>query len=565
MAAPSYNQNAFNIFDEEDDPFSIKQMLQIRPGGLPSGWAPGQPDPFESQESPFSPSAFGVPDAPANLGAPTSADTAFAAAPGTGPTTWGGPTTYANIPGFDWDKLNDPKKQNDKYTPALRAFAAAIGSQGLKPTSESLSAIAAYAKANGFPNASVAGKDTIDFGDGRGPVDVIRDVGGPTADWQMLQPWTQGPDTGGAGTTGDAAAAAGNWWLNPTSPQWGTPGATKAGSVPRGAAPPEALNAGSIPEWSEARRENPRGRVPPPEWSERRESGERGRIGPPEPIIPPGPGVAPPSGDGPASPMDPDALYQLLMSRALQGLDVGSNDPVVRQQADAFNANQDRASRAYLQQVAEQEGPNANISAERRSTAERAGQAGGEFEAQAIGNEIAARRQEIQQALAAAPGLLTAQQAINLQRELAQLDMAYKYYSTNLSNEQFGRGLEQRESEFGRGLGWDQSRFGQELGWEQNRFGQELDWQRRQFGQSLEWEREQFGSTLAERARQFNETNSLTREQMAQAMTQFRASLDQQDQQFYDSLTTQEKQFFAGLHQRAYEFDQRYRMDALGL
>lgn len=97
------------------------------------------------------------------------------------------PTTYA-IPGFDTGKLNDPNFKSDKYTPAVKHFAAA--SSGLAPTAASLQQIANQAKAAGFPNAVVVGKDRIDYGDGNGPIDAIVDEGGPGAHW-----WFQnGPD-----------------------------------------------------------------------------------------------------------------------------------------------------------------------------------------------------------------------------------------------------------------------------------------------------------------------------------------------------------------------------------
>ena len=90
---------------------------------------------------------------------------------------------YAEIPGFDFGKLTDLTHINAKYPPAVRAFSMAIKAESLSPASSSLSSIVSYARGNGFPNAKVAGSDTIDFGDGAGPIDVITDVGGPGAHW----------------------------------------------------------------------------------------------------------------------------------------------------------------------------------------------------------------------------------------------------------------------------------------------------------------------------------------------------------------------------------------------
>jgi len=70
---------------------------------------------------------------------------------------------------------------NDKYTLAVRHFAAA--KEGKPPTTASLEAIAADARAGNFPNAKVTGDDTIDYGDGYGEIDVITSVGTAGAGW----------------------------------------------------------------------------------------------------------------------------------------------------------------------------------------------------------------------------------------------------------------------------------------------------------------------------------------------------------------------------------------------
>jgi hypothetical protein len=90
-------------------------------------------------------------------------------------------STYNPVQGFVLSKLEDPTHVTEKYSAAVRVFSRAIG--GLSPKTESLPAIAAFAQANGFPNAKVTGDDTIDFGDGYGSIDVITDVGGPNANW----------------------------------------------------------------------------------------------------------------------------------------------------------------------------------------------------------------------------------------------------------------------------------------------------------------------------------------------------------------------------------------------
>jgi len=132
-----------------------------------------------------------------------------------------------------------------------------------------------------------------------------------------------------------------------------------------------------------------------------------------------------------AATQDPmvNELLNTLKARSNQTLNINAaTDPNIRQQADAYSAQQERARRQYLAEQAERQGPNANLTNEERLSAEQAGQASGGFEASLIGNEIQARRQEIQDALTSMQGMLTDQQKMNLQQQLAQLDDATKRY-----------------------------------------------------------------------------------------------------------------------------------------
>jgi hypothetical protein len=189
------------------------------------------------------------------------------------------------------------------------------------------------------------------------------------------------------------------------------------------------------------------------------------------------------------------------MDRIKQNVVPDPNDPALKAQTDAFNANQDRATTHYLQQLAEQGGANANIAAETRSAKESAGQAEGTFGAQTTLNEITARRAEVQQAIQSAVSMGEADKALALQDKLAQLDNAFKYYSARQQDTQFNKQLDQSES--------------------------------------------QFRDSLTENDKQFYD------------------NLSEQDKQFYDGLSENEKQFFAQLAQRAYEFDQNYNKDLL--
>jgi hypothetical protein len=139
-------------------------------------------------------------------------------------------------------------------------------------------------------------------------------------------------------------------------------------------------------------------------------------------------------------------LMQLLMQRAGQG-QVTASDPNVRAQADAYNANEQRASRNYLADVAEKAGPQANLAGEQRMAAERLGQRTGGFEAELIGREQAARRDEIQQALQMWGGLLSNDQRMALERELATMSNQSHAADRTQANEQFLRELALRESD----------------------------------------------------------------------------------------------------------------------
>jgi hypothetical protein len=150
-----------------------------------------------------------------------------------------------------------------------------------------------------------------------------------------------------------------------------------------------------------------------------------------------------------------DALYNTLMTRAGQGLDVNSDNPVIRRQADTYSAAQERAMQRYLANEAEAQGPYANLGSERLKAAEQFGQSSASFEAALMAKEIEARRQEIKEALSGMQGLLTTDQQLQLQRQLGllndmvqnrQVDVAGQNANTNLmqalmQNDQFYNNL----------------------------------------------------------------------------------------------------------------------------
>lgn len=153
-----------------------------------------------------------------------------------------------------------------------------------------------------------------------------------------------------------------------------------------------------------------------------------------------------------------DSLYGTLMDRSQQSLNVGANDPIIRGQSDAYSAQVERQRRNYLSDTAEQRGPYANIQGERRMTAEKAGQATAGFEAQLLGRELSARRNEIAQALAQMGGMLSGDQTRALQGELATID-------NQLRRDLGFAGIDaQRDLGF---AGLDVSRRGQDMGMDQ--------------------------------------------------------------------------------------------------
>jgi hypothetical protein len=145
-------------------------------------------------------------------------------------------------------------------------------------------------------------------------------------------------------------------------------------------------------------------------------------------------------------------FYSLLMDRANQGLNVDRNNPQVRQQSDAYSANMQRSRREYLNDQAEAIGPVGNIAGEERLSAERLGQATGAFEAELMGREVQAKRDEIAQALSLGGAFLSDEMRIDLQMQLAALDAELRREGyglqregMSLQNDQFLRELGLRE------------------------------------------------------------------------------------------------------------------------
>jgi len=130
-------------------------------------------------------------------------------------------------------------------------------------------------------------------------------------------------------------------------------------------------------------------------------------------------------------------LWDMLMKRAQQSLNVDSKDPIIANQTNAFRAEQQRGVRSQLDQLAEAGGPEANLSMEQRMGNEKVAQSTGNLESQLMSQELAARRGEITQALTEMGSFLTDEQRMSLQRELALLDNGLRQQQITNQNNQF--------------------------------------------------------------------------------------------------------------------------------
>jgi len=134
-------------------------------------------------------------------------------------------------------------------------------------------------------------------------------------------------------------------------------------------------------------------------------------------------------------------LYDMLMKRATQGLDVSADNPQIKAQTDAANAAMERERRRNLADLAERGGANANLSAETRMTGEDVGQRTAQLQAGLMGQELAAKRNEIQNALSQMGDLLTTEQKMELQRELSLYDNAIRQQQLRQQQSQFEQQL----------------------------------------------------------------------------------------------------------------------------
>lgn len=109
-----------------------------------------------------------------------------------------------------------------------------------------------------------------------------------------------------------------------------------------------------------------------------------------------------------------------------------TGDKVIQSQLQPFAAEQQLGIRNTLAQLAENN-PNSPLAAETMALGEKAGLNTAAYEGQLLQNELAARRQEIQQALQSKQGLLTQEQQMQLQEELSQIANAQQAYQYDTS------------------------------------------------------------------------------------------------------------------------------------
>lgn len=167
-----------------------------------------------------------------------------------------------------------------------------------------------------------------------------------------------------------------------------------------------------------------------------------------------------------------DVTRNSYLQRATQGTTIDRNDPNFKQQTDAFNAGVERQKRDYLTDAAERYsakgmGDSGAMENERRMAAERAGQAQGSFEAQLVGRELENRRKEITDALGNLRGMISGDQQLALQKELAQIDAQLKQAGLTQSGDLGARELALKDKLGTGGLNIDLMRLlqqGQQFG-----------------------------------------------------------------------------------------------------
>lgn len=198
----------------------------------------------------------------------------------------------------------------------------------------------------------------------------------------------------------------------------------------------------------------------------------------------------------PAAPGEQDVKGQLvnqLLQRMQQSITPDANNPVMKQQMDAYNAQQDRATRQMMDTNAEQAaarglGNSGALNVENRMANEQAGLNSANFQGQLMQNELNARREEVQNALEQMGNILSEDQKNALTKEMHDIDAAIERTKVENQNSQYYAGLSSQERMLA-------NRLAQE--WALGQQGNEIDWARLAQGDN-QWA-DQMGFNTADR------------------------------------------------------------------
>jgi hypothetical protein len=128
-------------------------------------------------------------------------------------------------------------------------------------------------------------------------------------------------------------------------------------------------------------------------------------------------------------------LYEQMKLRAQQGLNIDDNDPIIKGQVDTYRAEQTRAGRDFISDAAESAGGLGNMEGTRAIAAEKAGQNTASFASELKNRELTSRRQEIQNYMQQMGGMLSQQQQLEMQHELAMINQHLSQQQIDLSAE----------------------------------------------------------------------------------------------------------------------------------
>lgn len=314
--------------------------------------------------------------------------------------------TYADMPGFVTSRLNDPTDTSTKYI-----VARIIQDMGLPPTAESVQTISAELAKRGI--TAPANGDILGFTSGI-PQDVVRDIGGPTAQWQFLNAPGAGASTTTTGSTtaGSTAQGGGTTLGGVTTPTTSSLpanyGTTTAGLTVNGNYPPE------LAQYFAALTNSVN-------TQQQQNAGINQTMR--------------------------DALLRLLNQDSSAP---SIEDPTIKPQADTYAYSRNRSAQNERAALAERfafEGLNPGgqgsgaFDSSIQGGLENAGRDIAGYNAGLVGNEVQARRQNLMQALSLAQALGARTEAQQIQVQLAQLDAALRQEGLTQQNNQYYSGL----------------------------------------------------------------------------------------------------------------------------